>query len=298
MELKKLKMDKNKLFIGITGSNGFIGSHLSKALMNSDKYNLIIFDRQHNDLMLEESLKSFVSGCDIIFHIAGANRDTNANLIGINVLGTLNLLEAIKRYGKKEVKFIYVSSIQVYNPSCSNTVHQEEDQLSIPDTIFGISKITAEKLICIYDFDSIIFRISNTYGPQSRPFYNSVIATFCYQIANNKTIQILGDIEQKRDFIFISDVVAGLIEAIDYMGRQKEVFNMGSGKLTSLSQIIRIIEKIAGKDIKVEYLPNRKENDGWVVTTQQNIHSKLNWGPNVDLENGLKQTYSYFSNSL
>lgn len=291
-------MDKNKLFVGITGSSGFIGYHLSNALRNLDKYNLIMFDRLYNDLMREESLKSFVSRCDIIFHIAGANRDTNANLIGINVLGTLNLLEAIKRYGKRKVKFIYVSSSQVYNPSFSNTLHQEEDQLFIPDTIFGISKITAEKLIYIYDFDSIIYRVSNTYGPHSRPFYNSVIATFCHQIAKNKTIQILGDIEQKRDFIFISDVVAGLIKAIDYMENQKEVFNMGSGQLTSLSQIIRIIENIAGKDIKMEYLLNKKEKDGWILAAQKNIHLKLNWRPNIGLENGLKQTYSYFSNSL
>ena len=114
-------MDQSKLSIGITGSHGFIGSHLTKALEKSGKYDLVPLDRKHNDLMDEKSLKSFVSGRDAIFHIAGANRDTNANLIRVNVLGTLNLLEAIKHYSEKKTKFIFISSIQVYTPSFSNS---------------------------------------------------------------------------------------------------------------------------------------------------------------------------------
>ena len=289
-------MDQSKLSIGITGSHGFIGSHLAKALAKSEKYDLTLLDHKHNDLMDKGSLKSFVSERNVIFHIAGANRDTNANLIRVNVLGTLNLLEAIKRYSKNKAKFIFISSIQVYTSSFSKSALKEEDNYSLPDSVFGASKITAEKLICLYDLDSIIFRASNTYGPFSRANYNSVIATFCYLTANNKTIQINGDGAQKRDFIFISDVVDALIKSIDYNGGEKEIFNVGSGKLTSLNQIIKLIKKLIKKDIKVEYISNMQEASGWVLTSQEKIHSKLSWKPKVDIEKGLKETFLYFNN--
>ena len=289
-------MDQSKLSIGITGSHGFIGSHLAKALKKSGKYDLTLLDHKHNDLLDEKSLKSFVSGRDVIFHIAGANRDTNVNLLRINVLGTLNLLEAIKNYNDKKIKFIFISSIQVYTPSFNDSALREEDLSPFSDTIFGLSKITAEKLVNFYDIDSIIFRLSNVYGPYSKPFYNSVIATFCYLIANGKTIQINGDGEQKRDFIFISDVVDALMKVIGYSGGEKEIFNLGSGELTSLRQIISIIKKLSGIDNKVEYISSRRESTGWVLTNLEKITSKLNWGPRVDIEKGLKETYLYFQN--
>ena len=156
--------------------------------------------------------------------------------------------------------------------------------------------MTAEKLVCLYDLNSILFRVSNIYGPFSRPHYNSVIATFCYLIANNETIQINGDGEQKRDFIFISDVVDALVKAIDYKGANKEVFNIGSGKLTSLNQITKVIKKLFKIDVKIKYISNRQEASGWVLTNHEKIHSKLNWEPKVNLEDGLKKTYPYFQN--
>ncbi len=92
-------------------------------------------------------------------------------------------------------------------------------------------------------------------------------------------------------------MIGGLIKSTDYAGRQREIFNMGSGKLVSLNQIIKIIGKISGKDIKLQYLSDKKENKGWVITNQQKIQSKLNWEPKVSLENGLTETYKYFDNS-
>lgn len=289
-------MDRKELSIGITGSHGFIGSHLTKTLKSLDKYDLIPLDRKNHDLMDKDSLKTFVSGRDVIFHIAGANRDTSSNLFRINALCTLNLLEAIKHYGSKNIKFIYISSLQVYNPSFSDIALKEQDQQFFPDNIFGVSKITAEKLIFLYDIESIIFRLANTYGPHSRPFYNSVIATFCYLTANDKTIQINGDGEQKRDFIFISDVISGLIKAIEYRGDQKDLFNIGSGQLASLNQVIEVIKIISQKDIDVEYKSNSGESSGWILADQNKINSKLKWKPKTNLEDGLKETYLYFKN--
>ncbi len=92
-------------------------------------------------------------------------------------------------------------------------------------------------------------------------------------------------------------MIGGLIKSTDYAGSQKEIFNMGSGKLASLKQILKIIGKISGKDIKLQYLSDKKENKGWVITNQQKIQSKLNWEPKVSLENGLIETYKYFDNS-
>lgn len=291
-------MDRSELSIGITGSHGFIGSHLVESLKSSGKYDLTLLDRNHSNLLDKESLRTFVSGRDVIFHIAGANRDTNINIYEVNVSGTLNLLEAIKHYGSKKVKFIYISSIQVYSPSFNKIAIKENDQQYFPSTIFGISKITAEKLIDLYDIDSIIFRLSNTYGPNSRPFYNSVVATFCYLIADNKSIQINGDGEQKREFVFISDVIAGLIKAISYEGIQREIFNMGSGKLTSLNQIIKFIKAVSEKDVAIEYSLDKNKITGLVLTDQSKIKKKLKWEPKVNLEEGLKETYRYFKNSV
>ena len=141
-------------------------------------------------------------------------------------------------------------------------------------------------------------RYFNVYGERqpTTGAYCLVMGVFAQQLLNGEVMTINGDGEQKRDFIFISDVVDALVKAIGYKGANKEVFNIGSGKLTSLNQITKVIKKLFKIDVKIKYISNRQEASGWVLTNHEKIHSKLNWEPKVNLEDGLKKTYPYFQN--
>lgn len=262
--------------VAITGTNGFLGKHLLESLKND--FEIVPFDRTKHDLFSVISLESFLKEAEVVVHLAGANRDTDYNLLRINVLGTTNLLEAIKKYSPM-AKIIFASSFQVYD-----------------DTIYGLSKKLAEDAILffsrIYDIKSIILRISNIYGHGGRPFYNSVIATFIHLIKNNKPIVINGTGEQRRDYVYVDDVVAAIKKAISYENVGTETFDICSEEMTSINKLIGYFKKICKKEIKVEY--NKEESTVRQETkgSYLNAQNKLSWKPVFSIEEGLKEMMS------
>lgn len=266
--------------IAITGANGFLGKHLVKQL-NLNKYlEMTLFNRKKVNLLNYKTLKSFVSNKDVIIHLAGVNRDTDANLLKINTLGTQSILEAIKYYSPLS-RLICISTFQVYEPN----------------NIYGLSKFFAERLIEHYckkeNFKSTILRVSNIYGPGCRPFYNSVIATFVDQIKNKQPLSVSGDGEQKRDYIYVGDVVNAIEKSINFSQEKSiEYFNIASGNLISLNKIINLLKKFSTKKVLVEYKKNKNSNNELSFTKDtSDSHNRLNWKALVDLEEGLKLTF-------
>src|SRR3989344_445979 len=136
----------------------------------------------------------------------------------------------------------------------------------------------------------IVLRFSNVYGPNCKPFLNSIIATLVFQTGSGQVLTINGDGNQKRDYVFVADAVHALVDAIKYIPRKNyEVFDICAGKLTSLNEIIAVLERIRGKKIGVAY-NDKKENENWDLPLNNNAEKAFGWTPKVSLEEGLGLT--------
>lgn len=276
------------MLIGITGTNGFVGSHLYENLKNF--HDCEIFNKQKYNLFDIVSMENFVKDKDFIIHLAGANRASNNELIKVNTLGTLNLLEAIEKYSNVNTKIIFASSLQVYGftDECN---HLNENIVTNPNNIYGLSKMFAEEILKRYSIDnginSLILRISNIYGMGCRPYYNSVIATFMDLIKKKQKIIINGDGEQARDFIYIYDVINAFSKALDYNFKGFDIFNICTGEPTTVNNIIETIKNVTNLDINVQYNNEDYEND-YLIGDPSKAINLLKYKSKTDLETGLR----------
>lgn len=270
-----------KIKVVLTGADGFLGTHVVKRLKQENVF-LFLFNRKIHDVFQPQSLKPLLHNADVVIHLAGANRDSDYNLIRVNTLGTLGLLEGLVKHSK-HAKLVFSSSFQIYDN----------------DGVYGLSKKFAEELIEQYSkkyrFKSIILRISNIYGPGARPFYNSVVATFVYQIKNGKALIINGNGNQKRDYLYVEDVVDAIIKSIHYNPDQEiKHFDICSGKLTSINEIVELVKELSSKKIKVKYnrIPNLAE---WQTAKDYKAAKRfLSWKPTTGLSEGLLKVLSYY----
>lgn len=262
--------------IVITGGEGFLGKYVVERL-KKEGMSPVLLDKKKHDLFDPQSLEELLKGAGVIIHLAGANRDSDFNLIRVNTLGTAALLESISKYAKG-AKLIFSSTAQVYT-----------------DGVYGLSKKFAEQLIENYSnrklVRGIVLRISNIYGVGCRPFYNSVIATFIHLANEKKPIVINGDGSQRRDYVYVEDVVDAIIKSIDYnMENSIEHFDICSGKLVSLNEIVDKLRFISKKEIDVQYNKNYQGSE-WEIKRDHNLASeKLGWNPKTTLDQGLRYT--------
>lgn len=224
-----MKLNKN-LKIGITGSKGFIGSHIAAALENLGA-ELSFFDLPKNDLLKPGgNLENFAKDKDVIIHAAAVNRGTDTEIIIGNVVAVYNLISAIKKL-KNKPKLIFLSSIQAET-----------------ETLYGKSKRLAE--IILEDFSNktktpvSIFRLTNVFGEGCRPFYNSVIATFCHQAANGKELAVdQGSKNKKLNLLYIGDVVKIIVKETFAFRKQlfylKKIDSKNEISVADLAELIR-----------------------------------------------------------
>lgn len=266
----------NNKKILITGVCGFIGSNLFLKLR--DKNEIIGIDNfeyskkeyckellkditfVEDDVSKKETFTKISKDIDYIFHFGAPSSIIlfNKNLQHCyeeTVLGTLNVFEFAKQNNVK--KIIYPSSGSIY--SGSNPPHRE-DIYPEPRNSYGAAKIACEAIAsCYKDFvDSVGLRIFAGYGPREelKEDFASVVYLFIKDIVNNKPVTIFGDGTQARDFIFIDDIVNGIIKSaeVSYTG----IINIGTGISTSFNELIRIISNILNKNLKINYIPKEK----------------------------------------
>lgn len=171
---------------GITGWEGFVGSYLKDRIKDP-----ILFEGDLHDL---DKVKEFVSKCDMIYHIAGLNREKEGGILRNNILATGNLVLACKLTDSNP-QIIFSSTMQTeWNP----------------DSEYGITKRIEEDIIKKHS-NWCVFRIPNVYGPGGKPFYNSVVATFTYQVAKGEELTV-NDPDATREFIFIDDLISALLK--------------------------------------------------------------------------------------
>lgn len=274
--------------IGITGSSGFIGSHLRRALERLPDVAVTTLSHDEND---PNALKSFVKNEDLIYHLAGVNRGTDEEILRDNILRTFDLVEAVKTHSSARI--VFASSAQVYKPGKTGTPLRETNATE-PCSLYGLSKKTAEDLMRLTGIDYVVLRLSNVYGPGCRPYYNSVIATLCDRAVQQQPLTINGDGKQGRDFIYIDDVVQALVLA----GTKPEkvaqpVFNISSSRITSLRQVVdKIKREISALD--VEYKIEADSGGASYCCDNQRFRKLHKWKPKTSLTEGIRQTLRWF----
>ena len=275
--------------IGVTGASGFIGSHLMNALKGHGK---VVTLSRNGSLPTTAQLKNFASGVELFFHLGGVNRGTDEVILTGNITGTLHLLEAIKKYGKPSSKILFASSTQVYCLRKSGDKISETSPLQ-PESIYGISKKSAEDLIRISGFPHTILRLGNVYGPGCRPNYNSVVATLCQRARKNLPLQINGKGDQGRDFIFIDDVIqAFLLAGFHGKSRVRKAYNISSGRVTTLKKIVNTIKRIK-KGIKVEFKAEGEDKISYCCDSTR-FKRDFGWKPRTSLSQGIERSLKSF----
>lgn len=263
----------------ITGSDGYIGSHLIKKLI-AEKYNVIGLKRG-------DDLEKLIKGCNVVYHTASNVRMTEKveweNLEN-DLSFTITLLEKCVEYDVRSI--IYTSSGgTVYGPSRGPV---DEQHLNAPICPYGMVKLTVENYIrfyCdLYNFNYIILRIANPYGGNAK---KGIIYNIMRALKENKEFIIWGDGSQVRDFIYIDD----LIEAMMLIGisSQQGVFNVGTGNGTSIKKVIEIIQTVTEKELKVMYKSRRLIDNLYNVLDNTKIVHSIKWLPQIDLIKGINQ---------
>ena len=251
----------------VTGGAGFIGSHLSKALLEK-KLNVTVVDNLstgrienipenanfiEGDILNTTLMKNILleQEIDIIFHEAAkvSVRDSLAEFpkdAETNVMGTISVLHSC--LDSRVRKIIYASSMAVYADS-ENPNPVAEDYILDPISPYGISKLAGEKYLQLLAEEMgiswIVLRYFNTYGiGQQYSPYVGVLTIFINRLLEGSPLQIYGDGEQRRDFIHVSDIVQANILAME-KDDQGHIFNVGTGKATSVNELADMVcEKI------------------------------------------------------
>jgi UDP-2-acetamido-2,6-beta-L-arabino-hexul-4-ose reductase len=205
----------------ITGSNGFIAKNLIAHLERDESHKLYLFSKEDSETILEAYLKEV----DFIFHLAGVNRPKNKEDF---YTGNSNLTKSIIDILKKEKKstpIVITSSTQ-----------------ALLDNDYGKSKLEAENIVKEYGKDSgakiFIYRLPNVFGKWSKPNYNSVVSTWCYNISNNLEIQVNDDTTE-LNLVYIDDVVKAFIDNLSYESSEQyfsvdTVYNKSLGEIRDL----------------------------------------------------------------
>ncbi|MCK4385254.1 MAG: GDP-mannose 4,6-dehydratase [candidate division Zixibacteria bacterium] len=296
----------------VTGSEGFIGRHLVLRLL-SEGYvvygislppgSAIEHSNYHYsslDILNREKLGCYFenSTFDAVIHLAALTtheeltKDKERTL-RINLEGTLNLLEEFKK--TKSTKFIFASTGKVYGRI--QELPLSEDHPTIPLNILGKTKLVAERLIDFFSYEAtqqfIVLRIFNVYGPGQRNYF--LIPTILSQLQDGNDKITLGNIHDKRDYIFIEDVVeAVMIMLKKRLSENLNIFNVGSGKPHSALDIVRVIEEIFSKKVTIDVDKSRFRRDEF-PEEYADIRKllSLGWFPRYDLKTGLEKTISY-----
>ena len=305
----------------VTGAAGFIGSHLSAALLDSgasvtgidcftDYYarslkdaNLAtVKDRQGftfvEGALQDLDLAQILTGATHVFHLAGqagVRKSWGGDFdvyIRDNVHATQRLLEAMARMPIQ--KYVYSSSSSVYGndvplPMRENTYLQ-------PLSPYGVTKLAGEHLGHLYlanhGVPTVSLRYFTVYGPRQRP--DMAFQRFLTSVRDGKSITVYGDGEQTRDFTFISDIVAANIAAAT-QGRPGSVYNIGGGSRVTLNHVLELIQKVTGKTVAIQREPEQKGDMRHTYADTSAARRDLDFNPRVTLENGLDQQYRWLT---
>jgi UDP-glucose 4-epimerase len=296
----------------ITGGAGFIGRHLADHLVSRGDVDVTVIDneslgdRKHldldkvrfikGDLRSRDDLRTAVEGQDVVVHLAADTRVIEsiadpAHNFESNVIGTFNLLELCRELGVGRV--VAASTGGAILGDVEPPVH--EQMAPQPTSPYGASKLMLEGYLSAYSssygMSCCALRFSNIYGPRS--FHKgSVVAHFYKRILAGEKLVVYGDGSQTRDYLFVGDLVEGIWDAIqsDVAG----AFQLGSGKPTTLNQLLERMSAVTGLELDVAYEDFRagEVRDTWCQIDK--ARSGFGFAPRTSLDEGLSRTWEWF----
>jgi len=302
----------------VLGGAGFMGANLVRALVAAgDKPR--IFNRPSRalsnlqsvsenieivagDFMDDVALKRSLQGIDVVFHLVSTTFPSMTQESSFydalsNLLPTIRLLELCNQGGVR--KLIYASS--------GGTIYGEpvklpitEDHPLLPKSAYGQSKLTVENYLRFFQrmtgLEVDILRISNPYGPYQNPFgVQGLVAVAMGCALTGRPLRIFGKGETVRDYIYIADVAQAMVCAAETPG--STLVNVSSGEGRSTIEIVEAIERITGKKIKREFVPQRSGDVAVNILSNQQAKHIYSWQPHVTFDEGIKKTWDWMLNN-
>jgi UDP-glucose 4-epimerase len=304
------------LNIMVTGGAGFIGSHLVDKLIQMgnqvnvyDNFDEYYEGKEYNiqnhlgnsnfnlikaDILDYDTLCKSMNNVDIVFHFAAQagvrySFEHPIKTNTINTTGTLNVLNAAKTNQLK--KIIFASSSSVYG--VPQYLPIDEKHPTNPISIYGVSKLAAERYCRILELPTVMLRFHTVYGPRLRP--DLAIHNWIHRLFQNKPPVIYGDGKQTRDFTYIDDLIDGILKSAETEGIEGEVFNLGSGSNVSINNVVELLLKLTHK---VDLKPIHTEPKlGDVPDTHANVSKARNilgYDPKMNFESGIRHLITWY----
>jgi UDP-glucose 4-epimerase len=297
----------------VTGGAGFIGSHVADAFLERGARVLVIDDlstgRDTNvpraaeleqiDIVdaasVATSVRSFVP--DLVCHLA-AQASVTASVarpehdLAVNVRGTLNVLEAAREAG---ASLVFASTGgALYGDAPLPT---PEDSPTQPLAPYGASKLAAEAYVTtwsrLHGLANVVLRLGNVYGPRQAPHGEAgVVAIFSAKLVAGETPTIFGDGEQTRDYVYVGDVADAFVRAAE-SGRAA-TYNVGTGRETSVNELLEILQRVARTSIEAEFAPPRPGELLRSALDASLIAAELDWRATLELHDGLAATFATY----
>ena len=296
----------------VTGGAGFIGSTLTRMLLERD-YDVRVYDdlssgsEEHLDgLDVElvvgdvrdlESLGRACGGVDTVFHLAAGagvvdSIERPIENFDLNARGTLLALWAAKQAGVRRLVFSSSNA-----PLGDNAYPASEDKPVAPLSPYGAGKATGEAYCSAffgaYGFEAVAVRFSNAYGPRSGRKSN-VIPLFIRRIMAGEPLIVYGDGTQTRDFVYVTDLAGGLIRAAETPSAGGQIYQLASGVETSLNELVAMLGEVSGRPPQVVQEPPRAGEIQRNYSLIDKAREQLGHAPEVALRDGLQRTWDWF----
>jgi UDP-glucose 4-epimerase len=291
----------------VTGGAGFIGSNLVDRLVERGDEVVVVDDlssgKRENvnagSTFLERDIRQGLElgAADVVFHLA-AQADVQTSLerpaddATVNVVGTIQVLEAARRAG---AQVVFSSTGGAIYGECNGAA--TEDGRLAPLSPYGIAKLCAEQYLAgwnrIHGTAHVALRFGNVFGPrQEATLEGGVVSIFLERMTRAKPTMIFGDGSQTRDFVFVGDVVDALLAAA---GSNGGVFNIGTGRATSVLELHRACTAVAGSDAEPRFEPARLGDVLHSVLDVGRAERELGWRAATPLADGLQATLAWMT---
>jgi UDP-glucose 4-epimerase len=309
----------NAMRILVTGGAGFIGSAVTDACLAAG-HEVVVVDDLSSGSAANLDPRARLYQVDvrdgaldqvfaeerpaIVLHHAAqvsVRRSVEAPLTdaAINVLGSLNVFDAARRHGARRVIFASTGGA-IYGEQTEAAA--DETHPCRPRSPYAVAKLAVEHYLdyfrATFGLEAVVLRYANVYGPRQDPHGEAgVVAIFMQRILAGLTPSIFGDGEQVRDFVYVEDVVAANLAAIALAANDDatRVFNIGTGRATSVNALWRSIERLAQPGLGVYYEPARSGDVRRSVLDPARAARELGWHASVDLDEGLRRTWAWFA---